>query len=224
MKDKLYIISGLGADYAVLEKLRFPSHIEVIFIPWLIPENEETFSHYIARMASKIDNSEPFYLLGYSFGGIVVQEIAKLIPPKKTIILGSIRSYREKSWIMQMDQYLKITRLLPTNFFNANSMRVYFFLRKIFDFSEEALQTYFRVKDSYYLHWCIRQISQWKGENLPGVIQILGDKDIVFPIHKCHPDYTIHQGTHLFPVTKHREVSRILEKILAKTASVETSV
>jgi hypothetical protein len=37
---KLYIISGLGADEKVLEKLTFNPEVEVVHIPWLIPEKK----------------------------------------------------------------------------------------------------------------------------------------------------------------------------------------
>ena len=83
---KLYTISGLGADEKVLEKLTFNPEIEVVHIPWLIPEENEDFHHYVSRMANTIDHSEPFYLLGYSFGGIIVQEIHKLKPAKRMVI------------------------------------------------------------------------------------------------------------------------------------------
>jgi hypothetical protein len=94
---KLYTISGLGADEKVLEKLTFNPEIEVVHIPWLIPEENEDFHHYVSRMANTIDHPEPFYLLGYSFGGIIVQEIHKLKPAKRIVILGSIRCDAEKS-------------------------------------------------------------------------------------------------------------------------------
>ena len=87
---KIYVISGLGADFKVLEKLKFPKQLEVVFLDWLMPERGESFHHYVERMAGKIDDSQPFYLLGYSFGGIMVQEIDKIKPAEKIVILGSI--------------------------------------------------------------------------------------------------------------------------------------
>ena len=73
---KLYVISGLGADKTVFENIVFPEKFsEIIFIDWLIPETEETFEHFVKRMAKPIDEKEKFCLLGYSFGGIMVQEI-----------------------------------------------------------------------------------------------------------------------------------------------------
>ena len=72
---KLYIISGLGADRSVFEHINFPSEMELHFIDWLVPEQNEEFDHYVNRMAESINPDEDFCLLGYSFGGIIVQEI-----------------------------------------------------------------------------------------------------------------------------------------------------
>lgn len=49
---KLYVISGLGADKTVFENIVFPKKFsEIVFIDWLIPEAEETFEHFVRRMA-----------------------------------------------------------------------------------------------------------------------------------------------------------------------------
>ena len=98
---KLYVVSGLGADFSVLEKLVFNPNIEVVFLEWLLPEPGETFPHYVRRMAERVDDSQLFYLLGYSFGGIIVQEIHKIKRAEKVVILGSIRSGKEKSKLMK---------------------------------------------------------------------------------------------------------------------------
>lgn len=210
---KIYVVSGLGADFKVLEKIQFPKHHEVVFIDWLIPEQNEDFQHYIQRMAEKIDDSEPFYLLGYSFGGILVQEINKLKPARKVVIMGSIRSDREKSALIKTGQITRIPKLLPVRFFNEKTTNIYSMFRKFFDPKNPKILQYFQVRDPYYLKWSIEKISDWKFEENPDVIQILGDKDIVFPIKNCRPDYIIKGGTHLFPATKSKEVSSVLKGV-----------
>ncbi len=210
---KVYIISGLGADDKVLEKLEFNKAIEPIFIHWKIPQRGEHFHHYVERMAEEIDESEPFGLLGYSFGGIMVQEINQIKPAVKTVILGSIKSDKEKSKLIRAGEITHIPRYLPESLFNEKSTVAYAFLRKLFDPKNPRLLQYFRVKDPYYLKWSIEKISEWKFEEKPNVIQILGDRDIVFPIKYSKPDYVIPGGTHLFPATKHRQVSEILKEI-----------
>jgi hypothetical protein len=72
---------------------------------------------------------------------------------------------------------------------------------------------YLQVTDPYYLKWGIQKVSDWKFEENPKVIQILGSKDIVFPLKYSKPDYVIENGTHLFPATKPRQVSKILAEI-----------
>ncbi|SIQ76793.1 hypothetical protein SAMN05880574_12430 [Chryseobacterium sp. RU37D] len=210
---KIYVVSGLGADFKVLEKLQFPEHHKVVFIEWLVPYQNETFSGYVQRMVEKVDDSEPFYLLGYSFGGIMVQEINKLKPADKVVILGSIRSDKEKSRLIKVGQYTGIPRMLPLRFFNDKTTNAYAVVRKLFDPKNPRLLQYFRVRDPYYLKWSIEKISEWKFEGTPGVIQIMGDRDIVFPIKNSKPDFIVKGGTHLFPATKFKEVSGILKGV-----------
>lgn len=212
---KIYVVSGLGADFKVLEKIKFPEELEVEFIDWLIPENKEDFSHYVERMAQKIDHTEPYLLLGYSFGGIIVHEIHKIKPAKKVVILGSIKSDREKSRLMRLGRITRLPALFPSSFYSEKASIAYAFLRKLFDPKNPKLLQYFRVRDPYYLKWSIEKIVDWHCEDDPDIIQILGDKDIVFPIKNSKPDYVIKNGTHLFPATKHKEVSAILKEIFA---------
>lgn len=213
---KIYVVSGLGADFKVLERLQFPKHCELIFIDWLIPEKNEPFHHYVERMAAKVDTSEPFCLLGYSFGGIMVQEINRLKPAEKVVILGSIKSDKEKSKFIKTGEVTKIPRIFPVGLFNERAANVYGVLRKLFDPKNPRILQYFRVRDPYYLKWSVEKVSEWKFEENPEVIQILGDKDIVFPIRNSKPDYVIKGGTHLFPATKAKEVSKILDEIFSE--------
>ena len=210
---KLYVISGLGADFKVLEKITFPEKLEVIFLDWIMPENKEDFHHYVKRMADLIDGKEPFALLGYSIGGIIVQEIDKIKPAEKVVILGSIKSDKEKSRFIKFGEVSKIAKYLPQRMFNVKSAAVYSLARNIVDPKNPKLMDYFTVRDTYYLKWSIEKVSNWKFEENPKVIQILGSKDIVFPVKYSKPDYIVENGTHLFPATKPKQVSKILAEI-----------
>lgn len=210
---KLYVVSGLGADFSVLEKITFPEKLEIVFLNWLIPENHEEFHHYVKRMADRVDASEPFALLGYSFGGIIVQEIDKIKSAEKVVILGSIKSNKEKSRLIKFGEIFKIAKFLPRQIFNVKSAVIYSFMRKLIDPKNPKIMQYLKVTDPYYLKWGIEQVSDWKFEENPKVIQVLGSKDIVFPVKYSKPDYVVQDGTHLFPVTKSKQVSKILAEI-----------
>ena len=210
---KLYVVSGLGADFKVLEKITFPQNLEVVFLDWFIPEMREDFYHYVKRMADRIDDSEPFALLGYSFGGLIVQEIDKIKTAEKVVIMGSIKSDKEKSRFIKLGEVTHLPRFLPQRMFNVKSAAVYSLARNIVDPKNPKLMQYFTVRDTYYLKWSIEKVSAWKFDENPKVIQILGSKDIVFPLKYSKPDYVIQNGTHLFPATKHKQVSKILADI-----------
>lgn len=212
---KLYVISGLGADRKVFENIRFPEKFEVVFIDWLMPKPDESFEHYVKKMAGFVDEKENFSLLGYSFGGIIVQEINKLKSAEKVVILGSIKSHKEKSITFQLARKSKIFAKIPENYFGEETVKSYAFFRKLFDPKNPKLWQYFAVRNPAYLKWSITKILEWKSEENPDVIQILADKDIVFPIKNSKPDYIIKNGTHLFPATKHKEVSKILEEVFS---------
>ncbi|MDR2205503.1 MAG: alpha/beta hydrolase [Flavobacteriaceae bacterium] len=208
----LYIISGLGADFKVLERIKFPEYLNVIFIDWLMPEKNESFENYVRRMSEKVDGSEPFCLLGYSFGGMLVQEINKLKPAKKVVILGSIKSDKEKSRFIKSGRIMSIPKYLPEKIYRENG-GLFAFLGNWLGLKNSNISDYFRVRDPYYLKWSVEKVFEWKFEENPDVIQILGDRDLIFPIKYSKPNYVIKGGTHLFPATKHKEVSEILKKI-----------
>ena len=213
---KLYVVSGLGADFTVLEKIVFPQNMEVVFLDWMIPSLNENFHHYVKRMADKIDDKEPFSLLGYSFGGIVVQEIDRIKTAQKVVILGSIKSHTEKSRLIKFGEISKIPKYLPHKLFNMKSAAFYSMARSLVDPKNPKIMQYLKVTDPYYLKWSIEKVAGWRFDENPKVIQVLGNKDIVFPIKYSNPDYIVENGTHLFPATKHRQVSAILAEIFGK--------
>ncbi|WP_304344390.1 alpha/beta hydrolase [Chryseobacterium koreense] len=213
---KVYVISGMGADFKVLEKLRFPENLEVVFLDWLIPEYGESLHHYVKKMADRIDDSEPFFLLGYSFGGVIAQEIDKLKPAEKIVILGSIKSRNEMSGLIKFGKITKLSRYLPEFLFNERSAVTYSFFRKLVDPKNPKVMEYFTVRNPYYLKWCVDKMSGWKSTEInPKVVQVLADHDIVFPAKYSKPEYIVKNATHLFPITKPKEVSRILAEVFS---------
>lgn len=211
---KLYIISGLGADFSVFENITFPRSVEPIFIPWLMPEGNECLENYIWRMSQKINPKEPFALLGYSFGGIIVQEIHRKMPAKKVIILSSVKSHEEMPFIGKFFNKFSIIPLLPISNFEKNAMFAKLFIGRFIESDASLVNKYFVIQNPEYIKWSLDKIVHWKSEKNPEVIQISGDQDLAFPIKYLQPDYCIHGATHMLPATHGKEVSSILREIL----------
>src|SRR5690625_5438983 len=69
---------------------------------------------YVKRMTKVIKHETPI-LIGVSFGGVIVQEMAKLLPIEKTIIISSVKSRREFPRYMRFGSFTKLYRLLTAS-------------------------------------------------------------------------------------------------------------
>ncbi|QCX54066.1 alpha/beta hydrolase [Elizabethkingia sp. JS20170427COW] len=212
-KIKLYFISGLGANEKAFQYLHFGEEVDPIFIPWLIPTKGETYLEYCHRMAKGIDASEDFILLGYSFGGLLVQSINAFMPAKKVIVLGSLKPEDQKSLFLKFNSWLKLYQVIPQSWLQRKELFCFIVFGKLKDPRMDQVMEYFTMNHPYYLKWSIDKILHWKAEKKQNVIQILADKDFIFPLKNAHPEYVIANATHLFPVTKALQVSKILQSI-----------
>src|SRR6478609_3129585 len=86
----VYFISGLAADERLFHNLQLPENIKVKYLPWLEPEKAESMNSYCRRLASRIDTSSGFVLVGLSFGGMAAIEMNKFLRPRKTVLISSI--------------------------------------------------------------------------------------------------------------------------------------
>ena len=94
-KIPVYFMPGLAASIAIFERIKLPeSEFEMFFLEWEIPKEKETLQEYAKRMTQKIVHENPV-LIGVSFGGILVQEMADFISVRKVIIISSVKSNLE---------------------------------------------------------------------------------------------------------------------------------
>ncbi|MCB9249233.1 MAG: alpha/beta hydrolase [Ignavibacteriales bacterium] len=114
-KLKIYFLAGLGFDQRLFENLKITTG-EINYLNWLEPETEESLAQYVKRMSGQINiENEKLILVGHSFGGIIVQEISKLIPVEKILLISSIKSENEKPLSLKIFKFFPIYK-----FFNKN--------------------------------------------------------------------------------------------------------
>ena len=106
---------GLAASTAIFERISLPQDIfETVLLEWAIPLEKETLTDYAKRMAENIKHENPV-LIGVSFGGILVQEMAKFVNARKVIIISSVKSNLEFPRRMKIAKNTKAYKLFPTN-------------------------------------------------------------------------------------------------------------
>ena len=206
---------GMSANPLIFEMIKFPKDIyEVHLMKWIEPILNESIESYAIRLSKDITHYKPV-LIGVSFGGLIVQEISKLLDVDKLIIISSVKSNTELPLYMKSAKFLKLYNYFPLKLFDEIfNISKFLKINKIYK-KIDLVDKYLSVRDENYLKWAIREILNWKQKKpLEGVIHLHGDKDITFPISLIKNCITIQGGTHALILTKHRWLNKNLTQII----------
>lgn len=212
----IYFISGLGADERVFQYLQL-NGVNTKYIHWEIPQKRESLRDYSRRLIPQIDLSGEVILVGVSFGGMVAQEISKIIPVHKVIILSSIKNIHEFDWQLKLVRALSLYRLVPSRILKWSNLLTgnYYFGTKT-KAESDLLKLIIRDTDRLFMKWAIREIMRWNHDGLPNhdLVHIHGDNDRIFPIKNIVNTIRIKGGGHFMIVNRADEISAIIEQAI----------
>ncbi len=215
-KKQLYFVPGLAASPDIFEYLKLPKDkFEINHLDWLVPESKnESIEQYSKRMCERITHVNPI-LLGVSFGGVMVQEMSKLITTDKVIIISSVKCKDELPKRLKLAKVTKAYKLLPTRAIsNIESLAKYAFGDTIKN-RIELYKKYLSMRDGDYLPWAIHNVLNWNQEKpLPNIIHIHGSNDGIFPIKHVKDCKVIEGGTHTMILNKARPISKLLIEVI----------
>lgn len=206
---------GLAASSSIFERISLPAeNFEMIFLKWEIPLANESLQDYAKRISLKIDQKDPV-LIGVSFGGILVQEIAAYINVRKIIIISSVKSSAEFPRRMKIAKTTKAYKLIPTQLLsNIENLAKFSFGDKV-NQRLKLYEKFLSVRDKSYLDWAIEQVILWKKPPTDlQVIHIHGDDDEVFPIKNIKNCIVIKGGTHIMILNKFKWLNENLPKLI----------
>lgn len=209
------MMPGLAASSSIFERIVLADDIfETVLLEWEIPLEKETLPEYAKRIAQKIQHPNPV-LIGVSFGGILVQEMARFIQARKVIIISSVKTNLEFPRRMKVAKTTKAYKLIPTNLLaNVESLAKFSFGSKI-DQRLKLYEKFLRIRDKRYLDWAIEQIILWDRAVVDeNVVHIHGDKDDVFPIKNIKNCIVVKGGTHAMILTKYKWLNENLPRII----------
>ena len=217
-KQKLYLISGLGADERAFKFLNLPG-VDFSFIKWVQPSAKEEIISYSKRLISQIDTNYEVILVGLSFGGIIAQEIAKLICCRAVIIISSVKSPEEFPWYYKGVKASRVYKLMPPSLLkrlNLLTASYYFGI----DSGEELnlLKLIIKDTDELFLKWAIHETLNWQ-PFLPKqtVVHIHGSRDRIFPARNIRGAINIKGGGHFMIVNKASEISQLILRVFNST-------
>ena len=206
---------GLAASAQIFERIALPEAVfETILLEWEIPLDNETLVQYAKRMTQKIIHANSV-LIGVSFGGILVQEMARFIEVRKIVIISSVKTNTEFPVRFKVAKTTKAYKLIPTTLFaNIETLSQFSFGEKI-NQRLKLYEKFLRVRDKHYLDWAVEQIILWERTVADErVIHIHGDADDVFPIKNIDNYIVVKGGTHAMILIKYRWFNENLPKII----------
>jgi pimeloyl-ACP methyl ester carboxylesterase len=212
----IYFVPGLGAGPKIFEYISLPEdQFELHYLDWLLPESsEESLSDYAKRMTERIREEYPV-LIGVSFGGMLVQEMSKLIPVRKTIIISSLRSSREFPKRLIWMRRLHLYKLLPTRKISNIDDFSRFSFHQTVKKKAELYNRYMSVRNEKYLNWAIKTILHWEEDRISDeIVHIHGTRDEIFPIRHVKDCIPVEGGTHAMIITKAKRISTLIRKSL----------
>ena len=216
-KVHVYFIPGMAASPLIFERIKLDETIfEIHLLDWVMPEKTQSLHDYAKQMALNV-HQDNAVLIGVSFGGILVQEMAQFLNFKKIIIISSVKNNAELPKRMKIAKSTKAYKLLPTGMAQNLEMLSKFAFGSVIKQRLKLYEKYMSMREKLYLDWSIEQIINWdRSETDQNVIHIHGDADEVFPIKNIKNAIIIKEGTHLMILNRFRWFNSNLPDIILK--------
>ena len=209
---------GLAASATIFERIDLPNDtFEIHLLEWFVPEKLENLQEYAKRMAKNVKHKE-VVLIGVSFGGILVQEMAQFLTVKKLIIVSSVKSNKELPRRMKLLKTTKAYKLLPTSLLGNIELLVKYAFGNVIKQRLKLYERYLHMKNKDYLDWAIEQVICWERVEVDlNVIHIHGDADEVFPSKNIKNFINVKGGTHLMILNRFKWFNQNLPKLILDT-------
>ena len=217
-KIPVYFMPGLAASSSIFERIVLPTEsFEVILLDWVQPKKDETLVSYAQRMAQKVVH-ENAVLIGVSFGGILVQEMAAFLTLKKLIIISSVKTRDEMPRRIKFAKTTNAYKLLPTSLLNNVEKLIKYSFGNVINQKLKLYEKFLHLRNKEYLDWAIEQVVCWdRSVPDPKVIHIHGDLDEVFPAKNINSFIPIKGGTHIMILNRFRWFNQYLPDIILES-------
>jgi len=213
-----YLIPGLGADERVFRRLHLVGTVRVL--DWLPPQSAtEPLAHYAARLAEAVPVGEECWLVGVSFGGILAQEVARLRPRARVVLISSLASPVELPFTLRLARATRLYRLFPPQALKLMPRVAQWFFGARNGPEYKLLHQIIQGTDPVFAQWAIRQLLQWPGiAAAQPAVRLHGTRDRLLPARDVSVEHRLTHGGHFMIVSHAAEISRILNQLAAAQA------
>lgn len=217
----IYCMAGLGLDKRCFQHLKLGTN-EIHYLDYIEPQSWEPLTDYAQRLIEQqipaAHQQAKLVLIGHSFGGVIMQEIAEMLPHiQQVILISSIKAHAEKPLPMRWFYWLPLFWLTVKwlNYLTFPLWAWWYGYR-----TKEARRLFYvmtaRFSNRYY-RWATRTISRWRPRpqrSFP-IHSIHGSRDQMFYYkHIREPKTKIPGGNHFMLYHRPEEVSAVVNEVL----------
>jgi hypothetical protein len=207
---KIYLIPAPDMDKRAVEAVKLEG-FEVIPLNLGVIDGKMQLKQYIEILQLQIPDQNPI-LLGFCYGGVLALELARVINPKKVILVSSIKHHQEILWSRKC--YAKIFCLLPNFLMKIIHKSTEFIFKNLIGINIKVPRIFLKPEQNKFI---IRHALQFQGYlNINQVIHIHGDKDSILPLSCIRDVMIIPGGGHFMFVHKRKEVLKEIELALGE--------
>ena len=213
----VYFMPGLAASPLIFENIHLPEDLyECFYLEWLLPVGNEPLADYAKRIAQNIKHDNPI-LIGVSFGGVIVQELSRVINARKVIIISSVRCNAEFPRRMRFAKMTHAYRFFPTGIMTRVDWLAKVAVgNNVISRRLNLYEKFLSVRDKKYLDWALKSIILWdRAVPDENVVHIHGDADEVFPPKYLKNFIPIKGGKHIMIINKYKWLNENLPQLLA---------
>lgn len=208
----IYIISGLGVDERVFQKIDWGGH-EVIHLPWIEPFPAESLRSYALRMGERISSPNAI-ICGISFGGMLAVEILNAGLAAFGILLATSKTKSELP-IYKTIGKLKIHHTFKDSWLSSNKRMLGWLFGVQSEEEAQLLKEIVDDIDPKFMVWALDAIIEWDNERIPDhYVHLHGDQDRVIFLKNVQATHTILGGGHFMTLHRSNEVSEIIRACL----------
>ncbi|AYN67795.1 alpha/beta hydrolase [Euzebyella marina] len=214
-KVHVYLMPGMAANPTIFKHIDLPKEqFEVHWLEWFVPDRGMSIKAYAQKMNLNIKHENPV-LIGVSFGGMLVQEMARYISVKKVIVISTVKKAHELPRRMKWAKKTRMHKLLPTGLVNNIEVLAKYAFGETVNKRLSLYEEYLSIRDKSYINWSLEQIVNWSERNFSApLVHIHGDKDAVFPISNIKDCITVKNGTHTMIIHRARWFNEHLPTII----------
>ncbi|MBC7694372.1 MAG: hypothetical protein H7141_02890 [Burkholderiales bacterium] len=211
----IYAIPGLGTTEKLYENVAV-KNVKIIVLKWPLPEKEDTMQSYARKFLPQINTTQPFCLMGVSFGGMLCTELSEIISPKKIFLISTSKQRNELPWFIRFFKSVPVHKIIS----EKQHRKMAYEGRWFIGFGKAYIPQYLGMINSMqanYFKNCINIIVNWDRKIFPeNYVHIHGDADKLLQYKYVKADYAIHNGSHAMIVFQAGEICQIIEKEIQK--------